>query len=137
MMNNMLNHKTGNSRYSGNTGSGFTAGSPFWMLLACALLAGLLLLLPGASVAEEARDLTADCTYSWSKGSTKRMDVLYDHDYEFFSGEVVGKTDSNNYVVRGLEDHKISVLFGKKEYNAGDKAIIARIKDDLNLISED
>ena len=95
MMNNMLNHKTGNSRYSGNTGSGFTAGSPFWMLLACALLAGLLLLLPGASVAEEARDLTADCTYSWSKGSTKRMDVLYDHDYEFFWKSNSAK---NNYL---------------------------------------
>ena len=59
------------------------------------------------------------------------------HDYEFFYGEITGKTDSGNYVVRGLEECKIGVLFGKKEYNAGDRAIIARVKDDLNIISEE
>lgn len=57
------------------------------------------------------------------------------HDYEFFSGEIVGKTD-NNYIVKGLEDQKASILFGKDFYANGDKAIVARIKDDLNLISE-
>ena len=63
--------------------------------------------------------------------------AIKNHDYEFFYGEIVNKTDNGNYQIKGLEDQKISVLFGKKEYNAGDKAIVARIKDDLNLISED
>ena len=63
--------------------------------------------------------------------------AIKNHDYEFFSGEVVGKTDSNNYVVRGLEDHKIGVLFGRKEYNPGDSVIVARLKDDLSIISEE
>ena len=62
--------------------------------------------------------------------------ALKNHDYEFFYGEVIGKTDSDNYVIRGLEECKISVLFGKKEYNAGDRAIVARVKDDLSIISE-
>ena len=59
------------------------------------------------------------------------------HDYDFFYGEITGKTDSGHYVVKGLEECKIGVLFGKKEYNAGDRAIIARVKDDLNIISEE
>lgn len=63
--------------------------------------------------------------------------ALKNHDYEFFYGEVIGKTDSGNYVIRGLEECKIGVLFGKKEYNAGDRAIIARVKDDLSIISEE
>ena len=63
--------------------------------------------------------------------------ALKNHDYEFFYGEITGKTDSGNYVVKGLEECKIGVLFGKKEYNAGDRAIVARVKDDLNIISED
>ena len=63
--------------------------------------------------------------------------AIKNHDYEFFYGEIIGKTDSGNYVVRGLEELKISVLFGKKEYNAGDRALVARIKDDLNIISEE
>ena len=63
--------------------------------------------------------------------------ALKNHDYEFFYGEITGKTDSGNYVVKGLEECKIGVLFGKKEYNAGDRAIIARVKDDLNIISEE
>ena len=58
------------------------------------------------------------------------------HDYEFFHGEIVGKAD-NSYIVKGLEDQKASILFGKDFYTNGDKAIVARIKDDLNLISED
>ncbi len=36
-----------------------------------------------------------------------------------------------------LEECEIGVLFGKKEYNVGDRAIVARVKDDLNIISED
>ena len=63
--------------------------------------------------------------------------ALKNHDYEFFYGEVTGKTDSGNYVIRGLEECKVSVLFGKKEYNAGDRAIVARVKDDLSIISEE
>ena len=58
------------------------------------------------------------------------------HDYEFFYGEVTGKTDKG-YQIRGLEEHNISPMLGKKDYNAGDKVIVARIKDDLNLISEE
>ena len=63
--------------------------------------------------------------------------AIKNHDYEFFYGEVVNKTDNGNYQIKGLEEQKISVLFGKKEYNAGDRAIVARIKDDLNIISEE
>ena len=63
--------------------------------------------------------------------------ALKNHDYEFFYGKVIGKTDSGNYVIKGLEECKIGVLFGKKEYNAGDRAIIARVKDDLSIISEE
>ncbi|MBQ1326464.1 MAG: hypothetical protein IIT65_05950 [Lachnospiraceae bacterium] len=59
------------------------------------------------------------------------------HDYQFFAGEILGKTENNNYVVRGLEDQKIAVLFGKKEYRQGERTIVARLKDDLNLISAD
>lgn len=63
--------------------------------------------------------------------------AIKNHDYDFFYGEVIGKTDSGNYQIKGLEEHKIAVLFGKKEYNAGERVIVARIKDDLNLISEE
>ncbi len=62
--------------------------------------------------------------------------AIKNHDYEFFSGEVVGKTDSN-YVVRGLEEHKIAVLFGRKEYNPGERVIVARLNDELSIISEE
>ncbi len=63
--------------------------------------------------------------------------AIRNHDYEFFYGEVINKTDNGNYQIKGLGDLKISVLFGKKDYNPGDKAVVARIKDDLNLISEE
>ena len=63
--------------------------------------------------------------------------AIKNHDYEFLYGVIVGKADDGSYHVRGLEDHKISPLLGKKDYSAGDTAIIARIKDDLNLISEE
>ena len=58
------------------------------------------------------------------------------HDYEFFFGEVIGKTDKG-YQIRGLEEHNISPMLGKKDYNAGDRVIVARIKDDLNIIAEE
>ncbi|MCR4558240.1 MAG: hypothetical protein K5779_10515 [Saccharofermentans sp.] len=63
--------------------------------------------------------------------------VLKNHDYEFFYGEVVGKTDNGNYQIRGLDELKISILFGKKEYYAGERVIISRLKDELHLISEE
>ena len=59
------------------------------------------------------------------------------HDYHFFVGDVLGKTEYDNYVIRGLEDQKISVLFGRKEYGPGERVIVARVKDELNLISAD
>lgn len=62
--------------------------------------------------------------------------AIKNQDYEFLSGEIVGKTD-NGYQVRGLEAHNISAFMGKKEYNPGDRAIVARLGDDLNLISEE
>ncbi len=46
------------------------------------LLLGLFLLLPVLSSAETARDLTEQCTFSCSAGSSRRTFVLYDHDYE-------------------------------------------------------
>ena len=58
-------------------------------------------------------------------------------DYEFFYGEIIGKDDNGNYQVKGLGEFKISPLLGKKDYNPGDRALVARIKDDLNLISEE
>ena len=63
--------------------------------------------------------------------------AIKNHDYEFFYGEVVGKNDSGAYKIKGLEEHDIHIMFGKKEYNAGDRVIVARVKDDLNLISEE
>ena len=56
-------------------------------------------------------------------------------DYDFLSGEIIGKDDSG-YRVRGLEAHNIHPLIGKLEYNNGEKVIVARLGDDLNLISE-
>ena len=42
----------------------------------------LLVLFAAAAEAETARDLTAECTYSFSKGSNRNTNVLYDHDYK-------------------------------------------------------
>ena len=63
--------------------------------------------------------------------------AIKNHDYEFFYGEIAVKTDAGNYIIKGLEEHKISPLLGKKDYNAGDKAVVARIKDELSLIAEE
>lgn len=57
-------------------------------------------------------------------------------DYEFMSGEIIGKDDSGAYHVKGLSDQSIHTLIGKKDYDPGSKAIIARLGDDLNIISE-
>lgn len=57
-------------------------------------------------------------------------------DYEFLSGEIIGKDDSGAYRVKGLSDQNIHTLIGKKDYDPGSKAIIARLGDDLNIISE-
>ena len=57
-------------------------------------------------------------------------------DYEFFSGEIVGKTDNGNYKVRGIEEQNIGVLIGKKDYDAGERVIIARLNDELSIIAE-
>ena len=62
--------------------------------------------------------------------------AIKNNDYEFVSGQIVGKTD-NGYQVRGLEGHDIHPFIGKKEYNPGEQVIVARLNDDLNLISED
>ncbi len=52
------------------------------LILRLALLLGLFLLFPALSSAETARDLTEQCTYKYSGGSSRRTFVLYDHDYE-------------------------------------------------------
>ena len=62
--------------------------------------------------------------------------AIKNQDYEFVSGQIVGKTDSG-YQVRGLEGHNISPFIGKKDYNPGEQVIVARLRDDLSLISEE
>ncbi len=57
-------------------------------------------------------------------------------DYEFLSGEIVGKTDNGNYKVRGIEEQNIGVLIGKKDYDAGERVIVARLNDELSIIAE-
>ncbi len=61
--------------------------------------------------------------------------AIKNQDYEFVSGQIIGKND-NGYQVAGLEGHNITAFIGKKEYNPGEQAIIARLGSDLNLISE-
>ena len=62
--------------------------------------------------------------------------ALKKKDYEFLSGEIIGKNDDGSYRVKGLADQNIHTLIGKKEYDPGSKAIIARLGGDLNIISE-
>lgn len=62
--------------------------------------------------------------------------AIKNQDYEFFSGEVVGKTDNGNYKVRGIEELAVPAFIGKKDYNPGERVIVARLNDELNLISE-
>jgi len=42
------------------------------------------LLFAGSALAEQARDLTAECTYSFSKGSSRNVSVLYNKDYQSY-----------------------------------------------------
>lgn len=59
------------------------------------------------------------------------------HDYGFYYGEVTGETENGNYMIKGLGDVVVRPLFGKTKYNTGDQTIVAMIKDDLSLISEE
>ena len=62
--------------------------------------------------------------------------AIRNQDYEFLSGEIVGKTDNGNYKVRGLEELAIPAFIGRKDYGPGERVIVARLNDELNLISE-
>ncbi|MBP5180375.1 MAG: hypothetical protein J6127_03695 [Clostridiales bacterium] len=62
--------------------------------------------------------------------------AIKNRDYEFFSGQIIGKNDKG-YVVKGLEDQNIVVMLGKDDYNPGEFATIARLGSSLDLISED
>lgn len=59
------------------------------------------------------------------------------HDYEFFYATVVGKNDNGSYILGGLEGQSVAVLLGKKDYNAGDKVLVGRVKDELNILAEE
>lgn len=61
--------------------------------------------------------------------------AIRNNDYEFFEGVIIGKTDSG-YKIRGLEEHNASVLLGKRDYEPGEMAVVARLNDELSLISE-
>ena len=56
--------------------------SKFFPGLLLPLLACLMLFLSGAAAAETARDLTAECTFTFSRGSSRKTEILYDHNYE-------------------------------------------------------
>lgn len=59
-------------------------------------------------------------------------------DIEFYRGEVTGKTDKG-YKIRGLEELDLEYLHKMKpetEPGKGDMVLIARIKDELSLVSE-
>lgn len=59
------------------------------------VLAGLLLALSVSAGAETARNLTKDCTFSFSKGSSRKTEVLYDGRYE---GIWISNKAKNNYL---------------------------------------
>ena len=63
-------------------------------LIFAGLLAGLVFLCASA-LAEPARDLAAECTYRFSKGSSRKTDVLFDGDYNRFWRSNKAK---NNYL---------------------------------------
>lgn len=56
-------------------------------------------------------------------------------DYGFYEGEIVD-TYRNGYQILGIEDDVTLVLFGRKNYARGDKVIVARMGEDLRIISE-
>lgn len=54
-------------------------------------------------------------------------------DYEFFTGELVTKTDKG-YIVKGLEDQTLSFIGkNKTELQAGSKVNLIRINDEVEL----
>ncbi len=61
--------------------------------------------------------------------------AIKNQDYEFVAGQLAGKTDKG-YQVAGLAGHNIPAYIGKKEYGPGERVIVARLKDELHLISE-
>ena len=56
-------------------------------------------------------------------------------DYGFYEGEIVD-TYRDGYQILGFEDDATLVLFGRKNYARGDKVIVARMGEDLRIISE-
>lgn len=67
-----------------------------FLLLFTSIVFGLLFLcFPHSVSAEAARDLTSRCTFSYTKGSTKNTDVLFDGRYEKFWE---AKKSKNNYL---------------------------------------
>ena len=56
-------------------------------------------------------------------------------DYGFYEGEIVD-TYRDGYQILGIEDDATLVLFGRKNYARGDKVIVARMGEDLRIISE-
>ena len=57
-------------------------------------------------------------------------------DYDFYSGALVGKSDKG-YHVAGLEDHPMSFMKNEpKEAKAGDRVIVIRVRDDLDLMGD-
>ncbi len=66
------------------------------------------------------------------------MSAIRKDDIEFYMGQIAGKTDKG-YKVRGLEALDLNYLNKMKpatDPGMGDNVIIARIKDEYNLIAE-
>ena len=57
------------------------------------------------------------------------------HDYDFYEGEIIGVIN-DGYEIEGLKRHEIEPFIGKKNYNLGEKVIVARIEKDFYLISD-
>ena len=56
-------------------------------------------------------------------------------DYEFYEGEIICIVN-RGYEIKGLKGHVIHPLFGRHDYDIGEKVIVARIGRDFYLISE-
>ena len=56
-------------------------------------------------------------------------------DYGFYESAIVD-TSRNGYQLLGIEDGVTLVLFGRKDYTPGEKVLIARMGEDLRIISE-
>jgi hypothetical protein len=61
--------------------------------------------------------------------------AIWRRDYEFYEGEII-KEINDGYEIRGLKGHEIEPFIGEKNYNLGEKVIVARIEKDFYLISE-